>query len=87
MHVGLKQPIASATLRSTGPGSLAVPAITADDAYAVSEQRRHQRASPVQGYDAQTLIDAARIAQAAAVRAASCYLAAIGPNADERRLA
>lgn len=69
VHVGLKQPIASGTAKYR-PWVVGSSAITADDAYVClsSADTFVQRASPVQRYDAQTLIDAARIAQAAAVR-------------------
>jgi len=66
VHVGLKQPIASGTAKYR-PWVVGSSAIAADDAYVClsGPDTFVPQASPVLRYDAQTLLDAARIAQAA----------------------
>jgi len=68
VHVGLKQPIASGTAKYR-PWVVDSSTIAADDAFVClsGPDTFVSRASPVQRYDAQTLLDAARIVQAAGV--------------------
>jgi hypothetical protein len=69
VHVGLRQPIASATAKYR-PWRIGGSVIAADDAYVclTGPQTHVPSASPVQTFDADHLLDAAELARAAGVR-------------------